>query len=498
VFTPHLDILLLFLVTLPGIGLIAQHFNQRHLVEGYALLGLALPFFFVWDSTTELATQNIRVYPSVISSFMPETVVFVLDDFSLFMTVLYLSIGLVVVLYSISYLKSDSGRPGYYALILGLTAGMIGVVLSGSLFTLFIFWEIMSLCSYVLVAFHKTSWEPIEAGYKYLIMSGTGGVTALFGMTWLYGLTGTLNIATLFTALQTASNSPWLLLALTLILCGFGLQAGMFPFHFWLPDAHSAAPAPVSALLSGVMVMTGIYGLIRVLHLVFFPLASAWTMTLAIFAIVTMLVGNVMALIQDDVKRLLAYSTIANVGYILLGVALNNLQGLTGSLFQILNHAIVKSLLFFCSGTYFTRVGTRSLQHLGGIGKRMPITTSLFLLGVLALAGLPPLNLFWSEWTILAAGIDAELIGFALLMIFNMTISAAYCLRIIQHLLFRDAPTSVTVKVREVSRGMLLPKIILAGFLVFIGLYPGPFRLLAEEAAQAALNLQAYVHAVLS
>lgn len=496
-FTPHLDIVLLFLVTLPVVGLLAHRMNQRYLVEVYALLGLALPFFFVWNSTTQLATHPIVVYPATVLSLLPDPVIFVVDAFSLFMTSIYLGLGLVIVLFSLASFTSESRRPGYYALLLGVTAGMIGVVLSGSLFTLFIFWEIMSLCSYVLVAFHTRDWEPIEAGYKYLIMSGTGGVTALFGMSWLYGLTGTLNIATLFTAFQTAPSDPWLLLPLGLILCGFGLQAGMFPFHFWLPDAHSAAPAPVSALLSGVMVMTGVYALIRVLHLVFPTLAGAWTMTLAIFAIATMFVGNVMALIQTDVKRLLAYSTVANVGYILLGVALNNLHGLTGSLFQILNHAIVKSLLFFCSGTFFTHVGTRNLQHLGGVGKRMPITSSLFLLGVLALAGLPPLNIFWSEWTILAAGIDAGRLEFSLLMILNMTLSAAYCLRILQHILFRDESTSIPPHVQEAPRRLLVPKILLAGALVLIGLYPGPFRALSEQAAAAALNLHAYVHALL-
>jgi multicomponent Na+:H+ antiporter subunit D len=402
------------------------------------------------------------------------------------------------VLYSLTYFSTDSPRPSYYTLIFGLTTGMIGVVLSGSLFTLFIFWEIMSLCSYVLVAFHTTHWEPIEAGYKYLIMSGTGGVTALFGLSWLYGLTGTLNLATLFTRFSTALNDPWLLLPLTLILCGFGLQAGMFPFHFWLPDAHSAAPAPVSALLSGVMVMTGVYALIRVLHFVFPTLTGAWTITLAIFAIATMFVGNVMALIQTDVKRLLAYSTIANVGYILLGVALNNLQGLTGSLFQILNHAIVKSLLFFCSGTFDIQIGTRNLNQLSGVGKRMPLTTSLFLLGVLALMGLPPLNLFWSEWVILAAGITAERLEFSLLMILNMTLSAAYCLRIFQHLLLHDTSTSITPIIREDPWHLLIPKILLAGALVLIGLYPGPFQIFAEEAARAALDIQAYVHAILT
>ena len=285
-------------------------------------------------------------------------------------------------------------------------------------------------------------------------------------------------------------------LALTMIIAGFGLQAGMVPLHAWLPDAHSATPAPVSAILSGAMVMTGVYGLFRVLLLIFVPLQGAWRMTLAAFAVVTMFTGNLMALLQDDLKRLLAFSTIANVGYILLGLTTGNLSGLTGGLFQILNHAIVKALLFLCAGSFTYMAKTRSLKGLAGIGRKMPITGALFILGVVAIAGIPPLNIFWSEWMIFAASLEAGMVVFSALMVVNLALSAAYCLRLIQTIMLKDE-TQASMGASEVPVSMLLPALALGILCITVGLHLDPFRAMAEEAARAVLNIQAYVNAIL-
>jgi proton-translocating NADH-quinone oxidoreductase chain N len=372
---------------------------------------------------------------------------------------------------------------------------MVGVVVAGDLFTLFIFWEVMALSSYALVAFRKASWEPVEAGYKYLIMSAAGGVTSLFAMSLLYGMTGTLNLAAMARALGNAPGGQWMYLSVTMIIAGFGLQAGMVPFHAWLPDAHSAAPAPVSAILSGAMVMTGVYGLMRLLPLVFLPLRGAWTLTLAVFAVASMFTGNLMALLQDDIKRLLAYSTIANVGYILLGLASHTIAGVTGSLFQILNHAIVKALLFLCSGAYLHQVKTRNLRDLSGIGRRMPFASAVFVVGAVALAGIPPLNVFWSEWAILAASIEADLTVFTGLMLANLAITAAYSLRMVQAVLLKAE--TIGSDASEAPSSMLLPMVLLVVACLVIGVYPTLLRSVAEWAAHSVLEVQIYVEAVL-
>jgi NADH-quinone oxidoreductase subunit M/multicomponent Na+:H+ antiporter subunit D len=272
-----------------------------------------------------------------------------------------------------------------------------------------------------------------------------------------------------------------------MLIIGFGLQAGMVPFHMWLPDAHMAAPSAISAVLSGVMVKAGVFGLIKVLLVIFASFSGSWRITLAVFAVLTMFVGNLSALLQDDIKRLLAYSTIANMGYILLGLAVGSPLALTGSLFQVLNHAVVKALLFLCTGAFTDRTKTRSLKELAGIRRRMPITGTAFVIGALSMASFPSLNIFWSELTILTAAWEAEMTWFSLLMIINLVFSAAYCLRLIQIVAIRKE-TSTSKKAKEASRIMLIPIIVLGFLSVLIGVYPGPFQALAEAAAQMVLN----------
>jgi len=314
-------------------------------------------------------------------------------------------------------------------------------------------------------------------------------------MSFLYGMTGTLNIAYLSASFAQSEGTVWMYLILTMIIAGFGLQAGMAPLHMWLPDAHSAAPSPISAVLSGAMVKTAAYGLIRVLMFVFPMMHGAWGITLAIFAVLTMFTGNLMALLQDDIKRLLAFSTIANMGYILLGLSIGSLRGLTGSMFHIFNHALVKALLFLSVGSFVYRTKTRSLKELAGIGRSMPISSGLFAIGVIALAGIPPLNFFWSELTIVTAGVEAGMLPFSILMILNLALSAAYCLRMIQTIFLKET-TAISEKATEAPKIMLVATIILAFLSIVIGFYPSPFQDMAGNAAGAAVDRQAYLDAV--
>jgi NADH-quinone oxidoreductase subunit M/multicomponent Na+:H+ antiporter subunit D len=271
-----------------------------------------------------------------------------------------------------------------------------------------------------------------------------------------------------------------------MLIVGFGLQAGMVPFHTWLPDAHMAAPNAVSAVLSGIMVKTGIYGLCTALLVIFTPMRQFWQTPLAAFAILTMFIGNLSALTQDDIKRLLAFSTIANTGYILLGLSIASQAALTGSLLHILNHAITKTLLFLCAGTFIHRTQTRSLKELAGLPRSMPIISAMFLIGALSLTGIPPLNTFWGEFLIILASLEAGLPFLAFLMLINIIFSGAYCLRLIQ-LVTRKKQTPALAK-NQTSIFMLIPIVILGLLCIFIGLFPLPFQNFAETAAQALLN----------
>jgi len=473
-FTSLLDALLISVLATPLIGLIGRSLkHEKVLVAAYITIVLAASFMMI-----PLFYQKTWEEGSLTTSLSPEGSLVKVDRLSIFMAVLLFTVGIPSSIFSAGELRRISST-GYYIIFLGMMAAMIGILFSGGLFTFFIFWEIMCLCSYALVAFHKERWEPIEAGYKYLIMSSAGSITILFAFSFLYGLTGTLSIPYLTASLASSEANLLVYIILMMIIVGFGLQAGMTPFHTWLPDAHMAAPSPISAVLSGVVVKIGIYGLIRLLFNVFLSMQSAWQVVLAVFAVLTMFIGNLSALFQDDLKRLLAYSTIANTGYVLLGLAIGSETALAGSLLQMLNHAVIKALLFLCAGAFLNSTRTRSLSQIAGIRRSMPLTSVAFTVGALSLATFPGLNLFWSELMIITAGVESSLSVLSFMMIINLMFSAAYALRMIYTVAVMKA-TSTSRKAKEAPLLMLLPILSLAVVSILMGIYPSPFMTLAE------------------
>ncbi|MEM1537937.1 MAG: proton-conducting transporter membrane subunit [Candidatus Nezhaarchaeales archaeon] len=438
----------------------------------------------------------------------PFGVSFVVDGLSLFMAFLFAGLGLLVSIYSIRYMEKDLNLDRYYSLLMTLVAGMIGVVFAGDLFNLFVFWETMSISSYSLVAFRKYRWEPIEASFKYLTMSTVGSLMVLYAISFLYGLTGTLNIYELARILGASPIRSQLLAAYFLVACvvaGFGVTGAMVPFHFWLPDAHPAAPSGISAMLSGVVIKAGVYGIARVLFTVFNPNSFDFGTVLMVFGVITLTVANLAALLQRDIKRLLAYSSIVNIGYILSGLGIGayvithyqpplslSVAGLAvmGALFHIFNHAIGKGLLFLCAGCFIHEAKTRDISMLEGIGKHMAITGASFSIGLLGLAGVPPLSGFWSKLFIILAGYsitwDPFMIVVTTLIVLNSIFAATYYVWLMQRIMFRESK----VKAKEAPASMILPIVILALLCVVVGLMPG---WIIEAAGKAGLSLISYV-----
>ena len=431
---------------------------------------------------------------------------FEIDIFSWFMSVVFISIGFIVAVYSIKYMDKDDGLEKYYILLQTLVAGMVGVVYAADLFTLFVFWEIMALSGYSLVSFRKSKWEPIEAGYKYLIMSAFGSTLILFSISYLYGLTGTLNIAYLGSIISTVTPNPMLYILLGMLISGFGVTASIVPFHSWLPDAHPAAPSGISAMLSGVVIKTGVYAILRVGSVIFAPGVWNFGFVVAGFAVITMLVGNIMALFQNDFKRLLAFSSIANIGYIIAGLSIAFLGvdasaqtiALTGSIFHLLNHAMAKGLLFLVSGAFLYQVHTRDLNLLKGIGRKMPITAFCMVLAVLSIAGVPPLPGFFSKfmiiWGQVATGSVAGII-LAALTLFNSALSIAYYLRILGITVFSE-PSEKVAEVKESPVGILIPIAILAVAIFILGVWNTAILDLIQQVAYSILNPASYIGAV--
>jgi multicomponent Na+:H+ antiporter subunit D len=383
---------------------------------------------------------------------------------------LLLTVSLVtslVVIYSMTYLEQYTGKRWFYALYLMILTGMNGVLLAGDIFTLFVFLEIAALATYTLVAFGVEKKE-LEAALRYLMIGTVASILILFGIGLLYGLTGTLNFMDLSRSLPEGAPYAKILISV-LFLVGFGMKAALVPFHAWLPDAHTSAPAPVSATLSGVLIkVLGVYALIRIFYNVL-GLSPVISGILSFLGVLSILAGGLLALGQGDLKRLLAYSSISQVGYIILGVSLGSPLGLLGGLFHLFNHALFKSLLFLDAGAIEYSTGTRNLKELGGLKEKMPWTYVTTLTASLSISGLPPFNGFWSKLLIIFACIQLGRLWLAAAAILGSILTLAYFLKVQKYAFFEKLPDKL-VDIREVPWSMRLPMVLLALLCLAIGL----------------------------
>lgn len=396
-------------------------------------------------------------------------------------------LGLLTSTYSFKYMERDAGLPFYYSLLFLNVAGILGVASSYDFFTLFVSWELMCASSYILVAFRKSEPKSIEAGMKYTFMSSVGSVTILFGLTLIYAVAGTLNFQDVASALKTIHFNPLTYAAFVFLLVGFGIKTALFPLHTWLPDAYMAAPSSISAFMSAIVTVTGLYAMIRSFSILgrVINIHSIWVISL--LSAVNMFFGNVAALLQNDLKRMLAYSSIAHVGYMLAGVSAWTLPGITASLTHLFNHAFIKSAAFFCAGAITYRLGTGNLGEMIGVGRRMPLTASALIIALLSSIGMPPLNGFISKLYLFLALADSGMFWLGLLLIINSAVSAGYYLRIIRALL---APTSKDVEnVGEAPIQIIIPIYIATALVIVLGVYPDPVLSLAQSAASHIMSL---------
>ena len=482
-FTAVIDSLLVGALLIPFLSYLEDKFRLSKIIEVFSTTLLVSTIYFIYRLYGVVSERGPITMPMPFSPFGTS---FTIDLFSVSMAFLVAFLGLLAIIFSIKYMERETGLTQYYTSMVLLVAGTIGTVFSGDFLSLFIFWEIMCISSYGLVAFKKKNWEPIEAGLKYAVMSSSGSAFILMGMSYLYWISGTLNFAGIIQAFHPLSQNSLGLFSFTFLIIGFGIKAAMVPFHTWLPDAHPAAPSPVSSLLSGVVIKMGIYGLIRVVIPLFYPIELELQSIITLLAIFSMFSGNLLALLQTDLKRLLAYSSIANIGYLVLGLSLGTHAGLAGSMFHIINHALIKGLLFLVAGAFLYATGTRDLNLLAGVGRKMRVSGILFTLATLAMIGTPLLNGFMSEMYIMRACIGAGAYILVALMIANLAISAVYYLRTTYLVMFgRQSPEITDVK--EVPMIMLIPMIVLATSCVIIGIFPHPFISFIENAASTVL-----------
>ena len=406
-----------------------------------------------------------------------------LDGFSLFMLCTIALIGFCVTLFSIDYMEHYGAKANFYALLLLMFAGMNGLVLTTDLFGIYLFLEVAAVASYGLVAF-GLGHDELEASLKYLMLSAVASSFVILGVAILFGLTGSLAMAEVAGKLQVIRNPVAVGFCSALFLMGFGLKAAVVPFHAWLPDAHPSAPAPISAVLSGLLIkVSGVYAMARI-FLNVFGLSPAVSTVLMVLGTVSMVAGALIALGQNDIKRMLAYSSISQIGYVLLGIGLGTPLGILGGLFHLLNHAVFKALLFLNSGSIERSTGTRALDRMGGLAKRMPITAATSATASLAIAGIPPLNGFWSKLIIVVALVQAKRHAFALIAVLSSVLTLWYYL-IIQRRAFFGQLNEAWKDVREAPAWMSVSTVILGLLCIGLGLlFPLVIQQWLEPAAR--------------
>jgi multicomponent Na+:H+ antiporter subunit D len=426
----------------------------------------------------------------------PIGIAMVLDGLSSFMLITVNAVSFLVTIYSLNYIERYTDKWKFYTLFMLLLAGLNGLIVTGDLFNLFVFLEIASIASYALVAF-GTEAEELEAAFKYSVMSSVASSFILLGIALIYSYTSTLNMADMAGVLSQRPDNLVVPFVGVLLLMGFCLKSALVPFHAWLPDAHPSAPAPISAMLSGVFIKTlGVYAFCRVFFNVFGMTPSLFQI-LRMLGAVSMIVGAVLALAQSDIKRMFAYSSISQVGYIIFALGLATPLAILAGLFHLFNHAFFKSLLFLNSGAIEYATNTRDLKRLGGLMRQLPVTGYTSLLACVSIAGIPPLGGFWSKLLIIFAAIQAKYFGLAMTAVLVSIITLAYYLKFMGFTFFAKPGVERIETIKEVPGPMRFAMVILAIICVFTGvlLLPrlAPFL---NSAAEVLLSGRGYAQVV--
>ena len=450
--------LILLTIGLPWLGAVAvwltgdKRPNLQHTLAVVFSVAAGVAALLMLPQTSSSAAVSIEMGGAF------GALTFTPDGLGVFLTVVATVVGSLAVIFSVEYMRGEAQLGRYYALILLFIGAMAGLALTGSLLFLFVFWEITALCSYALISFHNDDPKAVAGGLKALIITSLGGVGLLLGALIVYANTGSYQIIDFLTK---AKELPIELLG----LIGFGFLAAaaaksaQFPFQTWLPDAMEA-PTPVSALIhAATMVNAGVYLLAR-----FYPAFEAvpgWTTAVVIVGLLTALMAAFMALVANDLKRILAYSTVSQLGYMVYSIGVG---GVYASQFHLLSHAVFKALLFLAAGAVIHAVGTRDMRLMGGLGKKMPFVRTTFVIGALALMGLPILNGFWSKELILEEGLKGGPTWAYVGMLIGAGITALYTFRMVwlvffgaerSHLHAHDAQTAMKVSLGVLSLGTL-------------------------------------------
>ena len=411
------------------------------------------------------------------------------DYLNIFGVVTISLVSFFVVLFSLGSIEHEIKKDAimwYYTLFMLLFTSMVAICLSNDIFNLFVFFEIgaISACGIISLKHYR---DCLEAAFKYLMLSTLSSGLILFAIALLYMITGHLNIDYIGLALKELDGQyPKIILAsLALFTVGISVKSSLFPLHVWLPDAHSSAPTPSSAVLSGLVVKVYIITIIKILYRIYGGLMVDGLVIMSILRLlssIAILAGSIFAIAQEDIKRMLAYSTVAQIGYIFLGISLMSTRGMAGGILHIFNHAIMKSLLFLSAGAIIYKLNIRKIGDLKGIGFKMPIVMGAFTIGAMAMVGLPGFNGFISKLYLALGALDGGKPLYVAVILASSLLNATYYFPIVIGSFF-GAKEDASFEFDNIPRLMAIPLVVLSLIVLITGFFPSPFLAFAERAS---------------
>src|SRR5512138_3317618 len=474
------------LLSSPVVYLAGRLGTHETTLHGRSYLVRLLAFLAVLAAWVPFVVSARTMFLGDTQGFSLNTIWLRVDGISILMAGCVLLLGTLVILFSGSYMAGEAGEEKYYAMLLAMMGLMIGLVSAADLFNLWVWFEAMAISSYLLVAFYREQAVSLEAGMKYLVQSATGSVLVLVGVAIVLAQTATLDLLKIAEAVTGSDVNRFALLgAGALFIIGFGVKVALVPLNTWLPDAHSQAPSGISAMLSGVVIEIGLIAMLRALA-VLTGLTLSWGILLMAFGALNIFYGNLLALRQTVVKRLLAYSSLSHIGYILLGLGITLYSGVPlgaqGAFFHVFNHMLMKGLAFLAVGALMYGMLLQNGSHaslkisdLAGAAQKYPLAALALSIALLGLGGMPPLAGFMSKWQIFLAGFQTQNNWIIVLMIFmalNSVMSLGYYAPLV-NLMYRKEASQRVLEGKPLTWTIALPLILLTALVIVLGFLPG-------------------------
>jgi len=480
------------------------------------IAALAFTEFLVLILARDIYATGLHIYTlgasastlAIPENFMvPVRIILEVDAMSVFMGIISVTVSLAAAIYSISFMKQETGGSKFYTLLLLLTVGMVGMEFTGDLFNMFVFLEILSISGAALAAFRTRFADASEGGFKYIVISAVGALLILFAIGIFYGQYNLLNIAAIAKVMQYTSLDK---IALVILIVAFGMKLASVPMHMWAPDTYSVAPAGTSPMIY-VASQACLYALFRICFTLFGVTMDTGTIgwIIIMLGVLSMFVGVTVAVQQTDIKRLMAYHAISQSGYMLLGIGVGlavladpvalasyGKAAISGGIFHIINNALYKGLLFLTAEALFFSLGTRDLNRMGGMARNMKYTTIFYIIGALAISGIPPFNGFTSKLMIYESVYQFSPLLAIIAMLVSILTLASFTKA------FQSAFTGPALPqyghVTEVPRPMLFGMGILAVLIIFFSLFPSiVVNTIVTPATDALINQAGYISAVM-